>query len=105
MRNLLVALFALSVVAWGCGDTSSTETTAETKPTEAAGTEPTSGTASGSGVQIHGGAAGAAAPVTGTESLQGGGSGVGSAAKDAARGAAAKAAGGSVGTEGATDGN
>jgi hypothetical protein len=40
---------------------------------------------SGGGIQIHGGGAGGIAPVTGTESLQGGGSGVGQAAKEKAK--------------------
>lgn len=39
------------------------------------------------------------APVTGTESLQGGGSAAGTIAKDRAKGAAAKAAGSSLGSE------
>lgn len=39
------------------------------------------------------------APVTGTESLQGGGSAAGTIAKDRAKGAAAKASGSSLGSE------
>lgn len=66
--------------------TESTETTPESSA-EAGG---------GGGVSIHGGGAGELAPVTGTESLQGGGGGVGSAAKDAAKGAASSVGSGSL---------
>lgn len=89
-------LLPLAVILGACqtpADSTHTEMT-DTSPA-VAGEPEASG--SGSGVQIHTGGAGGVAPVTGNESLGGGGSGVGSAAKSAAKRAAGNAGQGSMG--------
>lgn len=81
------------------GDVANTPNTAQANPGAPPAAQPQGNTGGGgnSGVQIHTGGAGGIAPVTGTESLQGGGGGgVHQAAKDSARKAADKAGGSSL---------
>lgn len=90
------AVLALGLVS-GCGP-AEPEGRMEERPVageEQAGAAAATG--GGGGVQVTPSAAGGLAPVTGTESLQGGGSGVGQAAKDMARDVAGSAGSGSAG--------
>lgn len=92
MKQLTISVLCLAALLVGC---QSAEKPAEpAAPTTTSSTEPAGG----------GGVAPMAtpvpnAPVTGTESLQGGGSAAGTIAKDRAKGAAAKVSGSSLGAE------
>lgn len=91
-----LALLLVSVFLAACS-----EPTPETPAENATSTQAPPATPGGnSSVQIQTGGAGGAAPVTGTENLQGGGGyGVGQAAKDQARAAAGSAGSGSLSPE------
>jgi hypothetical protein len=107
MKRLLIPCLALVMV--GCNPAEHTATPEEpTKPVattpapQAQTTPPPVNQAApapqgGSDIQIHGMGAGAATPVTGGTSLDGGGSGVGQAAKDQARRVAGSAGSSSLG--------
>ena len=77
----------LGVLLSGCSQPAPAEP-APADPVTQSTPAPTEGGGNQGGVQVHGGGAGMAAPVTGTENLQGGGGGVNQAAKDRARQAA-----------------
>jgi len=99
MQRIVILILALAF-ALGC----SSEPTAvpiekdqpSTEKTQTSAVEP----GGGSGIApMTSGAAGAASPVSGAESVQGSGSGVGQAAKDKARDVASGAGSSSLGTE------
>ncbi|MBW7927014.1 MAG: hypothetical protein H3C58_02765 [Fimbriimonadaceae bacterium] len=72
----------LALLALGLGCRPASEPPVAEKPVS----EPAAQGGSGSGVQVHSPGLGGVAPVTGTESLRGGGSAVGQTLKDRARG-------------------
>lgn len=95
MKTLCASLLALFLLA-GCdpAPAQTEEPAAEGTPTTTETSAAPAGGTTGS-VQIHT-TGGGIAPVTGTESLQGGGGGVNQAAKNSAHNAAAKAGGSSL---------
>lgn len=106
MKRLLAPALALIVV--GCNPAEHTPNAEEPTKTAATTAAPAPKPAppvnqaapapqgGGSDIQIHGMGAGAATPVTGGTSLDGGGSGVGAAAKDQAKRVAGSAGGSSL---------
>ena len=94
MRNLIISIALLTLV--GCNSTPETPT-AETS-VETATNAPASG--SDAGIAPMTTTPVPNAPVSGSESLQGGGSGVGTAAKSRAQDVAAQASGSSHGSAG-----
>ncbi len=92
-----VWLLPLALLLAACQPPADSADTQAPETPPAVNAEPTASGQGSGGVQIHTGGAGGAAPVTGTESLGGGGSGVGAAAKSAAKRAAGTASQGSVG--------
>lgn len=106
MKRLLIPALALTLI--GCNPAEHAPNAEEsTKPATSAATPAAPKPApavnqaapapqGGNDIQIHGMGAGAATPVTGGTSLDGGGSGVGAAAKDQARRVAGSAGGSSL---------
>lgn len=94
MRSLIISFVLLTLV--GCNSTHEA-TTAET-PADTATNAPTGG--SDAGIAPMTTTPVPNAPVSGSESLQGGGSGVGTAAKGRAKDVAAQASGSSLGSAG-----
>lgn len=96
MNRAKLILLGCLVAAFAVGCSPAEAPTAEKAPETPAET-PQSNTGGGGGIQIHGPGGAGISPVTGTESLQGGGSGVNSVAKDRAKAAAGAASSGSMG--------
>lgn len=94
MRNLIISIALLTLI--GCNSTP--EATTAENPAETATNTPAGGSEAGIAPMTTTPVPNA--PVSGSESLQGGGSGVGTAAKSRAKDVAAQASGSSLGSAG-----